>query len=284
MSSAAATATTDTARAAPADTPGGRRFLLAAASLWKREIVRFLRQRSRVVGALGTPLMFWLVIGAGLGRSFRPDGAPAAGNYMEYFFPGTLLLILLFTAIFSTISIIEDRREGFMQGMLAAPVSRGAIVLGKVLGGATLATLQAGLFLALAPLAGLNLAPADVAGLLATMFVVAFGLTGLGFIIAWPMDSTQGFHAVMNLFLMPLWLLSGALFPGSGASPVLQWVMHVNPLTYNLSLIRGFFYGGATAGGAAGGHAFPLAVTLLFAAGTYSLAWYLACRKTSRPL
>lgn len=284
MSSAADTASPATARAAGPVAPGGRRFLLAAASLWRREIVRFLRQRSRVVGALGTPLMFWLVIGAGLGRSFRPDDAPAAGNYMEYFFPGTLLLILLFTAIFSTISIIEDRREGFMQGMLAAPVSRGAIVLGKVLGGATLATLQAGLFLALAPLAGLNLAPADVAGLLATMFVVALGLTGLGFIIAWPMDSTQGFHAVMNLFLMPLWLLSGALFPGSGASPVLQWVMRFNPLTYNLSLIRGFFYGGPAAAGAPGGHAFPLAVTILFAAGTYSLAWYLACRKTSRPL
>jgi len=263
---------------------GVRRFCLAAGTLWRREIVRFLRQRSRVVGALGTPLMFWLVIGAGIGRSFKSDDAPGAGNYLQYFYPGTLLLILLFTAIFSTISIIEDRREGFLQGVLAAPVSRGAIVLGKLLGGATLATLQGAVFLALAPLAGLHLAPLSALALLAVMFLVALGLTGLGFMIAWPMESTQGFHAVMNLFLMPLWLLSGALFPGSGASPVLQWIMRVNPLTYNLQLIRGFFYGGTPHGHAAAGFVLPLVITLLFASTTYLLAWYLACRKISRPL
>jgi ABC-2 type transport system permease protein len=108
-------------------------FLLAMTSLWRREMVRFLRQRSRVVGALGSPLIFWLLIGSGVGSSFRLSGSDM--GYMEYFFPGTVVLILLFTSIFSTISIIEDRKEGFLQAVLVAPVPRSAFVLGKLLGG-----------------------------------------------------------------------------------------------------------------------------------------------------
>src|SRR5204862_1547331 len=120
---------------------------LPALSLAKRELVRFLRQRHRVVGALATPIVFWLLIGGGMGRSFRADGTPGGGNYLQYFFPGTVLMILLFTAIFSTISIIEDRREGFLQSVLVAPVPRMAIVLGKVLGGTVLAFGQGLIFL-----------------------------------------------------------------------------------------------------------------------------------------
>src|SRR5262245_58755134 len=103
--------------ALPAPTPG---FLLPVASLWWREVVRFYRQPSRVIGGLASPLLFWVLIGSGLGSSFRPASGPAM-NYLEYFFPGTLALILLFTAIFSTVSVIEDRREGFLQGVLVAP-------------------------------------------------------------------------------------------------------------------------------------------------------------------
>ncbi|HTL27653.1 MAG TPA: ABC transporter permease, partial [Tepidisphaeraceae bacterium] len=112
-------------------------FLLPALSLCKRELVRFVRQRHRVIGAFATPIVFWLLIGGGMGRSFRAEGM--SGGYMEYFFPGTILMILLFTAIFSTISIIEDRREGFLQSVLVAPIPRMAIVMGKVLGGTILA-------------------------------------------------------------------------------------------------------------------------------------------------
>ena len=101
-----------------------RRTLLPALSLCRRELVRFVRQRNRIIGALATPLVFWLLIGAGMGRSFSAEGLPGGDNYLRYFFPGSLLMILLFTAIFSTISIIEDRREGFLQGVLVAPVSR----------------------------------------------------------------------------------------------------------------------------------------------------------------
>ena len=110
-------------------------FLLAVATLWHRELVRFYRQRGRVVGALGTPLVFWILIGSGFGRSFRMPGSGQTEeiNYLEYFFPGTVILIVLFTAIFSTISLIEDRREGFLLSVLVAPVSRPTIVLGSFL-------------------------------------------------------------------------------------------------------------------------------------------------------
>ncbi|MBV9079819.1 MAG: ABC transporter permease, partial [Elusimicrobia bacterium] len=175
-------------------------------ALLRREIVRFLRQRHRIVGALGTPLVFWFLIGSGLGKSFRsPMGGAAGMDFLRYFFPGTIVLILLFTAIFSTISIIEDRREGFLQGVLVSPAPRSAIVLGKILGGTVLAAVQGLLFAAAAPLLGFAYHGSNLLYVVILIALSSFSLTGLGFIIAWRMDSTQGFHAIMNLFLMPLW-------------------------------------------------------------------------------
>jgi ABC-2 type transport system permease protein len=214
--------------------------MLPALTLWHREMVRFLRQRDRVVGALVTPVVFWLLLGAGLGRSFATEGK---AGYLEYFFTGTIVMILLFTAIFSTISVIEDRREGFLQGVLVAPVGRFAIVMGKLLGGASLAMLQGVLFLLLAPLAKVPVSLAGLPELLVAMFLVSFALTGLGFLIAWQLNSSQGFHAIMNLFLIPMWLLSGALFPASGAQTWMAWVMRCNPLTYGVTAIRAGLYG-----------------------------------------
>ena len=217
-------------------------LLLPALSLCQRELVRFLRQRHRIVGALGTPIVFWLLLGLGMGHSFRGIGVPGGDDYLKYFFPGTILMILLFTAIFSTISIIEDRREGFLQSVLVAPVSRMAIVLGKVLGGTALAFMQGLIFLALAPLVGLHLTFVGFLAACAIMFVVSFALTGLGFCIAWRMSSTQGFHAIMNLFLMPLWFMSGALFAPQTAWTGLRWVMRVNPLSYGLAGLQRSVY------------------------------------------
>jgi ABC-2 type transport system permease protein len=216
--------------------------LTPAVALCRREMVRFLRQRNRVIGALATPLVFWLLIGGGMGRSFRADNVPGGENYLQYFFPGTILMILLFTAIFSTISIIEDRREGFLQSVLVAPVSRMAVVLGKVLGGTILALGQGLLFLCLAPLAGIHLSVVGFLSAALMMAVIAFALTGLGFCIAWRMSSTQGFHAIMNLFLMPMWFLSGALFPADKAWGVLRWIMTANPLTHGLTALRRALY------------------------------------------
>jgi ABC-2 type transport system permease protein len=220
-------------------------MLLATYTLWLREVVRFFRQPSRVVGALGSPVVFWFLIGSGLGRSFQAaPGAPLQGGYLEYFYPGTLALIVLFTAIFSTISIIEDRQEGFLQGVLVAPVPRTAIVFGKILGGATLAMIQAGIFLALAPLARVGLRIGELLPIVIVLIVISLGLTGLGFLIAWHLDSTQGFHAIMNIFLIPMWILSGALFPAYGAAGWVRVLMLANPLTYGVAALRTVFYGG----------------------------------------
>ena len=192
---------------------------LAIYSLATRELVRFFRQRTRIIGALGQPIIFWVLFGAGLQSSFR---GPSGISFQEYFFPGVAVMIVMFTAIFSTISIIEDRREGFLQGVLVAPVSRIAIVLGKVCGGTILALLQAMLFLAIGPtLAMVGLSPPISTGLtwmnfplvIGYLTLVGFSLTALGYLIAWPMDSTHGFHAIMSVFLMPMWLLSGSFFP-----------------------------------------------------------------------
>ncbi len=218
-------------------------MLLASYTLWLREIVRFYRQRSRIIGALGSPLVFWFLIGSGLGRSFQGGASlPLQGGYLEYFYPGTLALIVLFTAIFSTISIVEDRQEGFLQGVLVAPVPRSAIVFGKILGSTTLAVAQGLLFLALAPLAHVQIHLADLPAIFGVLVLVAFGLSGMGFLVAWWLNSTQGFHAIMNIFLIPLWILSGALFPASGAAGWIRALMAINPMTYGVSALRRLFY------------------------------------------
>jgi len=249
-------------------------LLLPALSLAKRELVRFLRQPHRIVGALATPIVFWLLIGAGMGRSF------SGGSYLTYFYPGTVLMILLFTAIFSTISIIEDRREGFLQSVLVAPISPMAIVLGKVLGGTALAFGQGLIFLLLAPVVGFHFTVLAFLLALGVMFVIAFSLTALGFCIAWRMSSTQGFHAIMNLFLMPMWFLSGALFPADKAQGGLKWVIAANPLSYGLSALR------QSMEGAAGLHGFgiSLSIAAAFAVVMFLIASFIATGRTSADL
>ena len=245
----------------------------AGLALARREIVRFLRQRSRVVGAVAPPLVMWLLVGSGFRGSFR-------GDSFGWFYPGTVVLVVLFAAIFATISVIEDRREGFLQGVLVAPVAPASIAFGKVLGGATLGLLQGLPLLALAPVAGL---PVDAGGLLgsaAVLVLLAFALTSLGFAIAWSLESTQGFHAIMNLFLIPMWLLSGAFFPADGAPPWLRAAMAVNPLTYGVAALRRALSGG---GAALPSLALSFAVTAAFAAAMFAAATAVVARMPAGP-
>jgi ABC-2 type transport system permease protein len=211
--------------------------LLPAFTLWWREIVRFYRQPARVVGVIISPLLFWVVIGAGFGTSLQAR-ATGQENYLTYFFPGALIMIVLFTSIFTMMSVIEDRNEGFLLSVMVAPVHRSGIVLGKVLGGTTLSAIQGLLFLVFAPAIGIRLGITQFLIVALVTFLTAFALTALGFAIAWRMESAQGFHAIINLFLIPLWLLSGALFPITGASGWIRWLMEINPLTYGLDALQ----------------------------------------------
>lgn len=196
-------------------------------ALTHRELVRFFRQRNRVIGAFLQPIIFWLLFSEGLRQ-----------NQLGYvhFYPGTLAMILLFTAIFATISIIEDRNEGFLQGVLVAPLPRWAMVLGKVLGGSAIALVQAIVFMVLGWVTCEEVNPTPIQAFEAVllMAVMAIALTSLGFLIAWRMNSSQAYHAIMSVFLFPMWLLSGAFFP-QGKEGLLGWIVAVNPLTYGVA-------------------------------------------------
>jgi len=242
--------------------------LLAVETLWRRELIRFWRQKSRVLGVVASPLIFWAVIGFGSGE-----------NGPKFFFPGTVVLTVMFSAIFSTMSIIEDRREGFLLSMLVSPASRTSLVLGKIMGSATLAWIQGIVILAFAPLAGIGLSLDQLAPLAGIVFLISFTLTALGFLIAWKFDSTQGYHAVMNLLLLPMWLLSGAVFSIAGASGVIRAIMLVNPLTYSTALLRALLTGGAPDGSPSAATSF--AVTVAFGVVLLAASAALANRKTS---
>ncbi|WP_153555845.1 ABC transporter permease [Roseimaritima sediminicola] len=255
----------------------------AAWMLARREWVRFFRQKNRVVAAIVQPLLFWLLFGTGLRGSFEAAGGQ---DFLQFFLPGTVALIVLFTAIFATISVIEDRREGFMQAVLVAPVGRWPVLIGKVVGGGAIAWAQAAIFLALVYAFGTAPLTASVLPLMLLLAVLALAMCGLGMIVAWPMDSTQGFHAIMMLGLMPMWLLSGAFFPvpvGTAEAPLgwgqaaLGWVMRANPLTYGLTEMRHLLYPSVefAAQGFAPSSQINWTVSVLFMAAMLGIAWVL---------
>lgn len=247
--------------------------------LWWRDLVRFFRQPSRLAGALGQPIVFWLVIGSGLSGTFRMPGAGV--RYLQFFYPGVVLMVVLFAAIFTTLSVIEDRHRGFLQAVLAGPGSSGALVLGKVLGSASVALSQAALFLALAPAAGFPWSQVSWPLLGLALALAAVGLAGLGFAVAWAVDNVQGFHAIQMMLLVPAWVVSGAMFPASPDQPVLGAVMRANPVAYAVSAARRALAGPDAPGVLPGSAATDLAVLAAFAAATVALA-VLATRRGRR--
>jgi ABC-2 type transport system permease protein len=216
-------------------------MIRVALSLARREFIRFVRQPQRVVGTVAQPILFWLFLGSGFSSSFRAPGMEHI-SYLEYFYPGVMLMMMLFASIFSSITIIEDRDAGFLQSVLVAPVSRMAIVLGKVLGGTAIAMVQTLIFTVAAPFLGLSLSAGSLAMLVAAYVLTSMGFAGMGFYFAWGMRSSAGFHAIMMVFLMPLWMLSGALFPIERAPGWLHALMTINPVAHALVLLREPFY------------------------------------------
>src|ERR1700689_5365484 len=205
--------------------------------LWLRQLKRYSRSRPRIIASLGQPLLFLVALGFGLGPIFKKAGQ---GNYIEFLAPGVVAMTILFTSVFSGIELIWDRQFGFLKETLVAPVSRLTIMIGRVLGGATVAVGQGLIVLAFCLLAGFRfsgLAAAPMA--LVFMALIALLFTALGTAIASAMSDFQGFQLVMNFLVMPTFFLSGALFPLQGAPWALQLLARINPLSYGVDGLRG---------------------------------------------
>lgn len=253
--------------------------LSTIAVLAKRDLVRFFREKSRVVGALIQPLIFWLVIGSGMSGTFVLQGARDLG-YQQYFYPGVVVMVVLFSAIFATMSVIEDRHSGFLQAVMVAPGSRASLVIGKSLGATLVALSQSALFVLLAPIAGFSLGEIDWPTLCGALLLGAFSLCALGFAIAWWLDSTAGYHVVMSLVLLPMWILSGAMFP-TPHSGVLSVIERLNPVSYAVSAVRRALHGGVAPSGTGIAQAtagYELAVLLAFSMVTVGVALF-ACHR-----
>lgn len=205
--------------------------------LWLRQLKRYVRSRSRIIGSLGQPALFLVALGFGFGPIFKKAGA---GNYMDFLAPGVIAQGILFTAIFSGIELIWDRQFGFLKETLVAPVSRLEIMIGRTIGGATIATIQGVIVLLLTLLVGfrpLHIEMLPVVFLF--MFLIALFFTALGTAIASTLEDFQGFQLIMNLLVMPVFFLSGALFPINNLPPLLNTITHVNPLTFGVDGLRG---------------------------------------------
>jgi ABC-2 type transport system permease protein len=208
--------------------------------IWLRDLKRHFRDKARIFGSLATPIIFIFILGQGLGSSIQrslPAGAEAI-NYQEYMFPGILGMTVLFAGVFASVSIVWDREFGFLKEMLVAPVPSWSIALGKVISGATIASFQGCLMLMLAPLVGVDFTPEMIVKLLPTLFLVAFSMTGLGVLVASRLKSMQGFQMIMNFIMMPMFFLSGAMFPLANAPTWMDTLSKVDPLTYGVDALR----------------------------------------------
>jgi ABC-2 type transport system permease protein len=235
--------------------------------LWLRQIKRYLRSRSRIIGSLGQPILFLVALGFGFGPVFQKAGQ---GNYIQFLAPGVIAMSVLFTAVFSGIEIIWDRQFGFLKETLVAPVSRFSIMLGRTLGGATVATLQGLIVMILSTIAGFR--PASLSGILIAiliMFLTATLFTALGTAIASKLEDMQGFQLIINFLIMPLFFLSGALFPLQGLTGILQIVTRLNPLSYGVDGLRGALINGAHFGLTTDLSVLTLACLLLLGIGSY---------------
>lgn len=203
--------------------------------LWLRQLKRYMRSRSRIIGSLGQPALFLVALGFGFGPIFQKAGG---GNYINFLAPGVIAQGILFTAIFSGIELIWDRQFGFLKETLVAPVSRLEIMLGRTLGGATIATIQGIIVFVLTLIIGFrpSLSVLPVAFLI--MFLIALLFTALGTAIASFLQDFQGFQLIMNFLVMPLFFLSGALFPLDIAPPFLKVISSIDPLTYGVDGLR----------------------------------------------
>lgn len=240
----------------------------------QREFIRFFRVRSRWLDALARPLLWLLVVGNGLNAIVRPQGPH---SYLQTIFPGIVAMTILYSAIFSSATIVWDREFGFLREMLVAPISRRAIVVGKVLAGTSISVLEAIVVLLLGPFLGLTPSAIQVVWLLLAAVIVSFGVTSLGVLLSASVRTFDGYNLVMNFLVMPLFLLSGAMYPVASMPPLLRQVSLCNPVTYCVDVFKHVLLGTSP-----GGPEFTLARDLAVVAALGVVALALAARAFRR--
>jgi ABC-2 type transport system permease protein len=205
-------------------------------TIWFREALRYIRYRSRILSSIVTPLLWLLIFGTGLGSAIRFGGI--AGSYKAFIFPGIIGQTILFTSIFSGVSVIMDRQYGFLKEIMVAPVSRPSIVFGKALGIGTASIIQGVILLLLSFVVGVQMTPVIFIASFLLMIPISVGLAGVGLLIATFTDSMEGFNLIMSFIVLPMFLLSGALFPVTGLPSFLQVAVYLDPLTYGVDALR----------------------------------------------
>lgn len=208
--------------------------------LWQRQLKKYLRSRSRILGSLGQPLFFLLALGYGFGQVFQQAGQ---GNYLQFLSPGVIAMTILFTAVFGGIEVIWDKQFGFLKETFVAPVSRLSIMVGRTLGGATVAMIQGIIVVIIAMLFGFRPVGANFVAALLLMFLVGLLFAAMGTAIASVLDDMQGFPIVMQFIVTPMFFLSGSMFPVEGLPKLLGYIVHVNPVTYGVDGLRGLLIG-----------------------------------------
>ncbi len=204
--------------------------------IWQRDLVRFRRQPTRLYGSIVRSVVWLFALGLGLRQSFVPVSGM---NYTQFIFPGVIAMALIFASLQSAISVIWDREFGFLKEVMVAPIPRSSLLLGKALGGASTATLQGIIVLAFAPLAGVPLTVTSVVAGVALMFLTSIAMTSLGLVIAVRMTDFEGFGSIQNMVVMPMFLLSGAMFPTNDLPVWLSALLVANPLSYGVHAVRG---------------------------------------------
>jgi len=224
---------------APIDTRAAS--LRAIYIIWYRDILRYWRDRWRLVASLAQPLLFLVVFGSGLSSSLGSGGVFGSRgglSYIQFVFPGIIGMSILFTAIFGAMSIVWDREFGFLKEVLVAPIDRWAVAIGKALGGTTQAMIQGLILLVLAPLVGVKLSLLTILAIVPLAAVLAFGLSAFGVMLASMMKSLQGFQVVMNFLMMPMFFLSGALFPLTNLPSWMTFLTRIDPASYGIDPLR----------------------------------------------
>ena len=213
-------------------------------AIWQRDVIKFFRDRARLIGSFAMPFMFLVLFGSGMSGALsamlggNASGPLANFDFVEFMFPGIIGMTVFNTAIFSALSVVQDKEFGYMREILVSPLSRISIAIGKVLGGSTVAVLQGLMMLIFVPFIGVSITFSMVIQLIPIMFLVAFAISAIGLLIASSLKTSQGFQMVVQILIFPMLFLSGALFPLSGMPGWMNVIVKINPLTYSVDMFK----------------------------------------------